>query len=357
MGKFLKSRWFLLTLLTLIASGLLIGAMTEPDTVTRIKSFIPSKLCTALTLFLMAFTLDSSQLKAAFRTPGPVIWAIAVNAICMPLAGLCCMRFQIASHFEIGLMIAVSVPSTMAAASVITRKAGANDAVSLLTTLLTNSLCFITTPFWLGQGTGKDISIDPWELSQDLFVLVLVPAMLAQSARLIGPLKQFAVKYKFELSVTAQLLILILVFSSACTGGLELQRSNVSGELLGLAVVWLCCVLIHILGLILGHTGGKLLGFSRKDRIASAFAASQKTLPVGVYLASNPATFGAVPFAVFPILMFHASQLFLDTLIADYFAKENVEPPIQSAAPTAVTSPNTDQPLADGRTDPGTNGR
>lgn len=322
MLKFVKARWFLLTLLTLITLGLLIGSQLGADAVSVIKRTIPSKPITATTIFLMAFTLDSSQIRAAFRSPGPVIWACLVNALFMPLMGWACVRLQTAQHFEIGLMIAVSVPSTMAAASVMTRKAGANDAVSLLTTLTTNSLCFLTTPFWLQLGAQQSVKLDSFDLGLDLFTLVLVPATLAQLARLIPSVKIFATVRKFGLSVTAQLMILLLVFVSACTGGLELQRANVGEQVAGMLVAWVCCVAIHAAGLFLGHAFGKLFGFSSKDRIACGFAASQKTLPIGAYLASNPAAFGAVPFAVFPILMFHASQLFLDTLVADYFAKQ-----------------------------------
>lgn len=323
MLKFLKARWFLMTLLTLITAGLLVGRFLGSEVVDVIRALIPSKLITGTTIFLMAYTLDSTQIRAAFRSPGPVIWACLINALFMPLMGWSCVWFQTAKHFEIGLMIAVSVPSTMAAASVMARKAGANDAVSLLTTLTTNSLCFVTTPFWLQIGAQQEVKLNSFDLGVDLFSLVLVPATLAQLARLIPKLKTFAVSYKFALSVTAQLMILLLVFLSACTGGVELQkRPNVAEQLTGMAVVWICCVAIHAAGLFLGHAGGKLFGFSPKDRIASGFAASQKTLPIGAYLASNPAAFGEVPFAVFPILMFHASQLFLDTLVADYFARQ-----------------------------------
>ena len=66
------------------------------------------------------------------------------------------------------------------------------------------------------------------------------------------------------------------------------------------------------------------MGFGRADIVAVAFSSSQKTLPIGVLLATDPEMLGnpelGIPFAVFPILMYHASQLFIDTVIADRFA-------------------------------------
>jgi hypothetical protein len=52
-------------------------------------------------------------------------------------------------------------------------------------------------------------------------------------------------------------------------------------------------------------------------------------LPIGVLIATatnmlgNPNLLGpgeGIPFAVFPMLMYHASQLFIDTVVADQLA-------------------------------------
>jgi sodium/bile acid cotransporter 7 len=72
----------------------------------------------------------------------------------------------------------------------------------------------------------------------------------------------------------------------------------------------------------------------REDVVAAAFAGSQKTLPIGLLVATELAGKG-VPFVVFPILMYHASQLILDTMIADWFHRwlarhEGEEPPAGS---------------------------
>ncbi len=74
---------------------------------------------------------------------------------------------------------------------------------------------------------------------------------------------------------------------------------------------------IHIAGLVLGYWGGRRLGTRRAENtVAASFAGSQKTLPIGILVAENVARTG-LPFAVFPMLMFHASQLVIDTIVAD----------------------------------------
>jgi sodium/bile acid cotransporter 7 len=107
------------------------------------------------------------------------------------------------------------------------------------------------------------------------------------------------------------------------------------GENLGaVALVWASCIFLHLLAMAIGYKGAGWLKFSSKDRVAIAFASSQKTLPIGILLATDPTMFGGagVPFAVFPMLMYHASQLFIDTTIADRFAKMGDKSSTETAA-------------------------
>ena len=321
MLAFLRAYWFMISLLTLMAAGLSLGYAGNDRVLGFIQLVLKTQLITPAILFLMAFTLDSSQIRASFRAPGPVLWACFVNAAVMPLMGYGAMSLQLARHFEIGLMIAACVPCTVAAASVLTRKIGGNDAISLLTTLLTNGLCFLTAPLWLRLTTGYEFVGNPLELGLGLVLAVLLPSLLGQCVRVSSAAREFAKRRKPVLGAIAQIGILLLVFSSACKGGQKLHVPNLSSELKGLAVVWATCIGLHLLGLVIANYGARWLGFCEQDRLAAAFAGSQKTLPVGLFVASNVA-FDSVQFAIFPILMFHASQLFIDSLIVDRHLKK-----------------------------------
>lgn len=330
-----KSRWFVITLLTLIASGLLLGYFLDKQLITSFRASVPSRVLTALILFMMSFSLDSRQLKSSFRAPAPVLWACLCNFAVIPLLAIPLMSLQQTPDFRIGLMIAASVPCTLAGASVWTRRAGGNDAVSLLTTLLTNIACFVLTPLWLNLGTGKDVPLDPVDLTWRLLMVVLLPTLLGQLARIPTAAADFAKTNKTKIGVVAQSCILFLVFSSACLGGVQLKNAEIGTQVVGLIVVWMSCIGLHLLAMTVAWFGGGLFGFDRKDRIAASIAGSQKTLPIGVYLATDENTFGGldvfngmpVPFAVFPILMFHASQLFIDTIIADRMARSGSNEP------------------------------
>jgi len=335
---FLKKHWFLVGLVALVTGGLSVGMAIPADVLAEWESgngfgavvADAPRWITRIVLFLMAFSLDSGKLRESLRFPLPVLWASLVNSVAIPLAGWGLMGIQGDQSFQVGLMIAASVPCTLAAVSVWTRKAGGNDAVSLLTTLLTNTLCFLITPFWLNLATSKlsggQAELEVVQMMERLLYVVLVPTILGQAARLIPAAGRFATEHKPRIGITAQGLILVLVFAAASLkAGPQLRTGGVAAG--AIAIVWACCLVIHLAAMTVGGLGARLMGFSREDRIAVLFGSSQKTLPIGVYLATSPEIGIAAmnPFAVFPMLMFHASQLFVDTIIAGRIAEKASE--------------------------------
>ncbi len=320
MKAFLLKKWFLIGLLVMISVGLVYGA-SSPDHVSQIKGLFRPRLLTACVLFLMSVTLDSGQLRKSFRAPSPVVTAVALNYAAIPLAAWGLMSIQLTADFRYGLMIAGSVPCTMAAASVWTRKAKGNDAVSLLVTLTTNGLCFAVTPFWINLAVGSAVAdLDRMSMVQRLVEAVLIPCTAGQLLRAVPRVAKFATKSKVAIGAVAQSLILVLVLFGALTAGGNLAGAKSEMPLAAVFMVWGSCIAIHLASLSAGYTLSNLLGFSRKDAVAVAFAGSQKTLPIGVYIATDPTMLGGYPFAVFPMLMYHASQLFIDTAIADRWA-------------------------------------
>jgi len=331
MLSFVQKRWFVLSLLVLITGGLSTGSVASDATIESLTGRIHPRAVTALVLFLMSFSLNSGQLKASLQSPRPVLWASAVNYGMIPVMAWVLMHVQLNDDFAIGLMIAGSVPCTMAAASVWTRKAGGNDAVSLLVTVLTNGGCFVLTPLWLNLATIGGVGLDATQMMYRLVIAVLLPTLAGQAIRLVPRASTFATTYKTPIGVVAQSCILALVFKAACGAGTRLQGTGLAENLGGFLWVWVCCIVIHLAAMAIGLFGARRFGFSTEDRAAVAFASSQKTLPIGVLLATDVTMFGnpdllgigvGVPFAVFPMLMYHASQLFIDTAVADRLAAQ-----------------------------------
>ncbi len=341
MSEYFKRHWFLTMLAALIAAGLTLGLRGWGPAVKPWAARLNPQATIAAILLLMAYTLDTQRIRAAFRAPGPVCCGFAVNFGFVPLAGWLLMGVQQSADFRLGLMIAAAVPSTTAAASVITRKARGNDAVSLLVTLSTNILCFVMTPLWLSLAASQRVEFDLGRMIVDLLKSALVPTVLGQLLRQPARLHHFADRHKLSISVVAQVLIELMVFTAALDAGTKLRdmqtglpptqtaaidHANVgvasdAGPQVTLAAVgiaWTSCVGLHVAALAVGWLMARGLKFSRADSIPVAFSGSQKTLPTGLLVASMFAA--EHPFAMFPMLLYHASQLFIDTLLAERWA-------------------------------------
>jgi sodium/bile acid cotransporter 7 len=111
-----------------------------------------------------------------------------------------------------------------------------------------------------------------------------------------------------------RLLVAVVVVKAAVDVAGEVGKLE-AGPLLAAGAI---CLVVHLAGVALGLGGGRLLGLEHAERVAVAFAGSQKTLPVALYLVDG--YFADRPLAVVPLVLYHVGQLVADTLIADRFA-------------------------------------
>jgi sodium/bile acid cotransporter 7 len=266
----------------------------------------------AAIMFLMSLPLEAPAMFRALRNPLPPLIAIVISFGILPLCAAALAKL-LNPELGRGLLVTASIPCTLASAAVWTRKAGGNDAVAILVTVVTNSLCFLVTPLWLqallGAGVKQDRLLD--EVFK-LLIFVVLPIFIGQLCRLHFGFAGWATRNKARLSVLTQCGILYTVFIGAIKTGDKLVAAAGSQ----LVIVETAAMIAVVLGLHLAMLGlGLLLSraarVARADGIAVAFASSQKTLAVGLQLASDYHA------SLLPMITYHAGQLILDTLIAD----------------------------------------
>jgi sodium/bile acid cotransporter 7 len=241
-------------------------------------------------------------------------------------------------ELAMGLMIAASIPCTLASATVWTRRAGGNDAVAILVTMITNLVCFVVTPFWLWLTIGRTLpegALDARAMVGKLAVIVVVPLVLAQIVRLWRPLASWATREKILLGVVSQLGILVMVLCSAVAAGRHLASEGAMRPTpLDWALLVACTVALHFSALCAGFLLARQLGLSLPDRIAVGFAGSQKTLMVGITVAAG---FEGAALAILPMVIYHVGQLLIDTFVADWFRANSARPvPAESPAEEAA---------------------
>jgi sodium/bile acid cotransporter 7 len=316
MLEFLRRRWFLLALIAALAIG-----MTWPELVRPLVGWLPGDVVVGGTMFVMAMPLETAALWSAARRPGPAWLAAGLNSGLAPPLGWLASRL-LPDALATGVVLAATVPCTLATAAVWTRRAGGNDAVAFLVTIFTNLSCFLVVPAWLWLlvdpatlSTINQAGIDFGGIVFGLILLVVLPIVIAQLLRQWPAVGNWAARHRHELSFAAQGGVLWIVVLGAVRCGEMLGQAN-SGSVLTAANVTLmiaAVVIVHVMLLVAGFNLASRLQFSRADAIAVAFSGSQKTLMVGAYLA-----LAVGPLAILPMVAYHAAQLVIDTLIADW---------------------------------------
>jgi sodium/bile acid cotransporter 7 len=305
----LRRYWFLLLLLATLVVGICWAEPLKP-----MSEQLPRDWIIGCVLLAMALPLRFDSLATTLSNPRPALLAIGVSWLLVPLLAWLA-SFLLSHDLARGLIIAAAVPSTLASGAVWTRLAGGNDAMSLLVTVITNLSCFLVTPALIQFYSGESVSsVSFGKMASKLFVLIVLPLVLAQILRRFSPVAVWASEKKVLLSIFAQLGLLSIVFLGAVHCGLKIKElatesTHVGGQLALMAVL---AAVVHTAAWAIGFWSAGRLGIARPDQIAVGFAGSQKTLMVCLAIALP---FGGL--TILPMLAYHVEQLLIDTFIAD----------------------------------------
>jgi solute carrier family 10 (sodium/bile acid cotransporter), member 7 len=309
MLAFLHQRWFLIALISVLVAGMAWPAVMRPFT-----DLLSSDAILASITFIMALPLETGVLWKAVRRPGPAWLGSFLNIGLAPPLGWLASRV-LPTELAVGVILAATVPITLASAAVLTRRAGGNDAVAFLVTMITSLACFLVVPTWLMLLIGVRAEVNFGAIVLKLFLLVVVPIVVAQLLRQWSRIGNLALQHKSLLGGIAQIGILLMVLIGAVDCGERLAALG-SDSLVSprnLLLLMLVVTAVHSVLVVAGFALSRVLSIGQADAIAVAFAGSQKTLMVGAFLAAAVA-----PLAILPMVAYHAAQLVIDTLIADW---------------------------------------
>jgi sodium/bile acid cotransporter 7 len=323
MKQFLIHRWFLLALV-----GVIVVGSAFSNQLTALFEALPrswESVLIAAIMFLMALPLDASAIGRALRRPTAVALGVGASFVIAPLVAwaIAPLLSNISRDLGLGLLIAAAVPTTVASAAVWTRRAGGNDAVALLVMMVTNLSCSVVTPLLLWITAGAEVGSEKFEkfrlvpMMLRLTLIVAVPLLLAQTIRLAPRVAAWSARRKTPLGVICQLGMLTMVLTGVVQCGEKLHGAGTQGiGWIGWAATIAAVLVVHLSAFVAGQSLGRLLHLPREDWIAVGFAGSQKTLLIGLGIAIGYTdVFG--PLAVLPMVVYHAAQLLVDTVIAD----------------------------------------
>ena len=320
--SFIRQHAFLLLLACTLFFGFLLAEALRP-----IAELEWLKWAIVLvTMFAMAWPLQFGALKRAVMSPTPAMLAVFVNFVIVPFIAWPVSKL-FSPEIAVGIMVACCGPTTLATGPVWTRRAGGDDNVAMLVTILCNGLCFIVTPLLIFGLTGNET---PQELFystvQKLLLFVVLPIFFAQILRLENRSATWVTRNKSLFGKIAQAGVLFMTTLGAVQTGLRMQASENSTPQTAEAIFELGFMLVAVLTI---HVGGffsalflaRRFQLSPDKQIAVGISGSQKTMMVGLSIAIN------LGVSILPMIAYHALQLVVDTFFADRHRRIYVSEP------------------------------
>ena len=218
----------------------------------------------------------------------------------------------------LGIFYVAALPSTVSSSVVMVSIAGGNIPAAIFNASISSLIGVFITPLWMSfllSNTTSDYDLG--SVIGKLAIQVIVPVVVG--ILLNRKLGWFAERYKVYLRYFDQFIILLIVYTAFCESfSLNLFANYSVGDL-----VWLATLMLTLFFLILGfvHWFSRLLHFNREDRITALFCGSKKSLVQGSVMANVlfPSSIAGV--ILLPIMVFHALQLIVASIIAQRMAQ------------------------------------
>ncbi|KLU07892.1 transport facilitation [Rhodopirellula islandica] len=321
---------FLLTLAVLFAIGFTAADVLRP---VAEQEWLRGAVVFAV-MWASGMTLPLRSVTDAVRRPMAVLAAVSLNTLAVPVAAWWIAGWM-APEWRLSFYVASLVPCTLASAMVWTRRAGGDDSIPMLTTVVTNLACVGVIPlgwWWVSETeavveltrglqavAGSAVTAEAagaggqtlGEQAIKLGLVVVAPLTLAQCMRL-GGWAEWADRTKPRLSWAAQGGILTMVVFGAVTTADKLASITEEGGMAVFAQLIATASVIHLLCLLAGILLTRwVLGRGPETQIAVGFSASQKTLAIGLQTSMD------LGVSVLPMIIYHVIQLVWDTVVAD----------------------------------------
>lgn len=216
----------------------------------------------------------------------------------------------------ISIFFLAALPSTVSSSVVMVSIARGNVPAAIFNASVSSLGGIFVTPLWMSlfiSASGTDI--DTSQIFMKLIFQILIPVFVGSLFHNV--LGNFAERFKNELKILDQLIILLIVYTSFCNSFMDNVFAYIQWHiivLLALGMIFLLFLMMLFMKLI-----SKMLGFSTEDTITVLFCGSKKSLIHGAVI--SKVMFAGSPILgilLLPIMLYHPFQL----LIVSYIAKK-----------------------------------
>ena len=281
----------------------------------------------SLIFFFYGLKLNFTKIKAGLSN-----WKLHVvvqlsTFVLFPVLILSSRSFFADSSAEVlwlGTFFLASLPSTVSSSVVMVSIAEGNIPAAIFNASLSSMMGVFITPLWMSLiDTGPGGNVDMGDITMKLTLQVLVPVVIG--ILLNKKWGHFADKYKTELKYFDQSIILVIVYTAFCESFAQHMFSHI--DLLSLLLLGLGMLLLFFIAYGITNLVCHLLSFNREDRITATFCGSKKSLVHGTVMSkvlfANSTMTGIL---LLPLMLYHALQLIVISMIAQRYAKRKPNP-------------------------------
>ncbi|MGH3459564.1 bile acid:sodium symporter family protein [Aeromicrobium sp.] len=244
---------------------------------------------------------------------------LVTTFVAFPLAGLSAQLLEpaiLTPALAAGVLLLCLLPTTVLANIIYTRSAGGNVAGAVVTASLSNLIGVFLTPALAALLMSADADVDTGSVLR-IVLLLFVPLVVGQVLRpVIGRwvLRQDRRLRRFERG--SIVFVVYVAFSQGANAGIWTTLSVWSV----LALVAVCVVLlVTAFGWMWGL--GRVLRFSRPDRVAMLFCGSNKSLASGLPLATVLFPGDTLALLLLPLMLYHQLQIVAGAFLATRLAR------------------------------------
>ena len=315
--------WFILALLAMI--GL---AKLWPEPGIQEGLFSLSSVATygvSLIFFFYGLKLNFSQLREGLRNYRLHLVIHLTTFVVFPAVVLAARSLFLTPDTELlwlGIFYVAALPSTVSSSVVMVSIAGGNIPAAIFNASISSLIGVFITPIWMSfLLTSTNGNYDLTSVIGKLTLQVILPVILGLV--LNQRLGWLAARNKSALRYFDQITILLIVYTAFCESFALRSFEKISVN----DLLWLAALMLGLFFLMFGFITllSRLLHFNREDRITALFCGSKKSLVQGSVMANVlfPGSMAGV--ALLPIMMYHALQLIVASIIAQAMAQRQRE--------------------------------
>jgi len=315
--------WFILALLAMIGLAKLWpepGIQEGPLSLSSLANYNFS-----LIFFFYGLKLNFAQLREGLRNYRLHLTIHLTTFVVFPAVVLTARSLFLTPDTELlwlGIFYVAALPSTVSSSVVMVSIAGGNIPAAIFNASISSLIGVFITPIWMSfLLTSTNGHYDLAGVIGKLTLQVIVPVVLG--LLLNQRLGWLAARNKSALRYFDQITILLIVYTAFCESFSRHSFEKISA----IDLLWLAALMLGLFFLIFGFITvlSRMLKFNREDRITALFCGSKKSLVQGSVMANVlfPGTIAGV--VLLPIMIYHALQLIVASIIAQSMAHRQVQ--------------------------------